>query len=350
MGNDYTTAAALFAGAQGSVAVSFTIFATVYSLLFSPIQGAMSGTSSGLAATTVIWVKYGVVAALMLWGCVRVLRSGETNLFGEMISRVLAPAAVVAYVLSAQYQTIVQALMSQINTWSNAMVAGVGGTAPTGGAPFDTLMNHAYAAGVAAYDALPITPSTLGQWLFITLIYFPLVAISLWFAFALFVIAQYLIYLLFAIGPIFVGFGAFQWSRFLFKGFVSAVASAMCTQVIIMALLAIAFQLETSVLNPIWQTGGGGQAANSNTWGTGLSLIGVAGSLVVMTYSAFKASAWAVGICGGIFDGVAPYVLGGMIAARGFAGGIRNAGSIATGGRSAVRPAVVPAGRSMSAP
>lgn len=352
MGNDFSSAAALFAGAQGTVAATFTFFATLYSALFSPIQNAMTSVSAGLASSTGTWVKLGVVAALMLWAATYALRSGGGNLFGEMITRVLAPAAVALYVLSSQYQTIVQALITQVNSWANDMVSGVGGTAVTGGAPFDTLLNHSFAAGVAAYDAMPITPSALGLWLFITLFYLPVTALAITFAFALFIISQYLIYVLFAIGPIFIGFGAFQFTRFLFKGFVSAMCSAICTQVIILALLALFFTVEQNLLNPIWHPGGG-QAANSNIWGMCLSLLGVAAAMVVFTYSAFKASAWAVGICGGIFDGVAPYVAAGAVAARGAAAAAMGTGrGIAgiSGGGSATRPVMTIAGRSLSAP
>lgn len=352
MDNDWTSAAALFAGAHGAITANFTIFAQLYAALFNPIHNAQAGIAANLASSTAVWMKLGAVAALMLWAIAFALRRGEGSAFSEIVTRVLAPIVVANYVLQSQYQTIVQAIIDQVNIWGNAMVSGVGGSAVTGGSPFDTIWNHAFAAGVAAWNAIPVPPITdaIGE-MFIIGLYMAVTAAAVGFAFALFIISQFLLYMLFAIGPIFIGFGAFQPTRFLLKGMVSALASAICTQVIILALLAVAFVVETNLLSPIWHPGGG-QPVNANIWGLIDNLMVFAVILCVCTISAFKASAWAVGICGGIFDGIAPWVSAGAAAARSMGAGASAAAGAMPLGKSpaAARPAMAVAGRNMSSP
>ena len=344
MDNDFTSAAGLFAGSQGAVFTGFQIFATLYSAVFSPIQGAMGSVSGNLASSTAALVKVGVVAALMLWAAVTALRHPDTPLFGEMITRVFAPAAVTLYILSSQYQVIVQALLNQVNTWSNDMVGGLGGSTITGGAPFDLLLNHSYAAGLAVENMGYGGLTGLGIFILICIYWF-VTGAAIAFAFVLFLVSQISLYVLFTIGPIFIGFGAFTFTRFLLKGMVSAVSSVICTQVIVMALLALAYTVEQSILAPVWSPGGGGQPANANIWGSIETLIQVAIVLVALTIAAFKASAYAVGICGGIFDGIAPWVTAGMVAARGFGGGVAGAASAMPVSQAFARPAMAVAGR-----
>jgi hypothetical protein len=45
---DFQQAQAMFAGAQGAVAVNVAIFAQIYSALFSPIHNAVAGIAGAL--------------------------------------------------------------------------------------------------------------------------------------------------------------------------------------------------------------------------------------------------------------------------------------------------------------
>jgi type IV secretory pathway VirB6-like protein len=153
-------------------------------------------------------------------------------------------------------------------------------------------------------------------------------------------VSQLGLYLLIAIGPLFVGFGAFQFTRFLLKGYVSAIASIICAQILVLALLAIAFTVENTIITPLMTT-----AANANLWGKVGTLITTGLLLVACTVLAVKASAYATGICGGIFDGIAPWAAAASMAWRG--GGKQLVSGAASAGTAVVRPFVV-AGRSLS--
>jgi hypothetical protein len=340
---DFQQAAAMFAQAQGAVAVNFAIFAQIYTALFSPFQNAVSGIAGTLSGTVAGWVTSGVVCMLMIWAAAMAL-TYETSLFDKMLTKVLIPAAVVLFILQGHYQDYIVTPATQFATSiGNTLVGGVGGNNLNGGAPFDTLWNKAYVAGIMVYNALPslLTPTGIGTALAV-LIYWAVAAAAIGFAFVLFLVSQVGMYLLLAIGPLFVGFGAFQFTRFLLKGYVSALASVICTQIIVLALLAIAYSVEQAIITPLVKV-----AANANIWGMIENLLVVGILLVACTVLAFKASAYAVGICGGIFDGIMPWFAAGAAMARPTASAASSAGGAVAGALPITRPFTV-AGRSLS--
>jgi hypothetical protein len=341
---DFQQAQAMFAGAQGAVAVNIAIFAQIYSALFSPIHNAVTGIAGTLSGTVAGWVTSAVVCMLMIWAAAMAL-TYETTLFDKMLTKVLIPAAVVLFILQGHYQTFVfDPATSLATSIGNTLVGNVGGTAINGGAPFDTLWNKAYAAGMTVYNAIPsivLDPKGLGMVLAV-LIYWAAAAVAVGFAFILFLCSQIGLYLLLAIGPLFIGFGAIQYTRFLLKGYVSALASVICSQVIVLALLAIASSVEQTIIQPLENA-----PANANLTGMMDQLLIVGILLAGCTVLAFKASAYAVGICGGIFDGVMPWFAAGAALARPVASAASSAGGAVAGALPVTRPFTV-AGRSLS--
>jgi type IV secretion system protein VirB6 len=342
MGNDMTTAAAYFADTAGPVATNFTIFAQVYTALFTPFQGAVGGVAGALSGTVAGWVTTGVVCMLMIWAAAMAL-TYETTLFDKMITKVLMPAAIVLFILQGHYQQYVtEPATTFAASIGNAIVGNTGGTVVNGGAPFDAVWTMAYGGGVAVYNVIPVSLKGLGLF-FVLAIYWVVAGAAVSFAFVLYLVSQLGLYLLIAIGPLFVGFGAFQFTRFLLKGYVSAVASLICAQILVLALLAIAFTVEKTILTPLTTT-----AHNANTLGMISTLITAGILLVACTVLAIRTSAYAAGICGGIFDSIAPWAAAASMAWRGgsqvassAAGATRGAATLAA------RPFVV-AGRSLS--
>ena len=340
MGEDFTTAAAAFANTAGPVATNFAIFAQVYTALFTPFQSAVGGIAGALSGTVAGWVTAGVVCMLMIWAATMAL-TYETTLFDKMITKVLMPAAIVLFILQGHYQQYVTEPASTFATEiGNAIVGNTGGTNINGGAPFDAVWNQAYAIGVKARLALPYSLTGLGL-LIAVVIYWVVAGAAVSFAFTLFLISELGLYLLLAIGPLFIGFGAFQFTRFLLKGYASAVASVICTQVIVLALLATAITVEKAIITPIMDS-----QANVDIWGLIQSMVTVGMLLCACTVLALKASAYAVGICGGVFDGLAPMVAA-AAARMAWRGGSQVASGAAGAGRAAARQLVV-AGRSLS--
>lgn len=299
------SAAVLFQPTQGAVTANFHIFADIFTAVMLPVHGAVNGVAGALSATVASWVKGFVLAAFMMWAMATLLAL-ETGFFEKLIGKVLIPVVIVLYLLQGHYdQFVVQPATSLVTDLGNAMVGNIGGSAPTGGGPFDTLWNKAYVAAVKTYLAIPnslMTPTGLGMALTVGL--YCLVAVAaVGFAFCMFLVSQIGLYVLLSIGPLFIGFGAFQFTRFLLKGYVSALASIICTEFILLALLALAFQVENATLTPLMNN-----PAKASIWGMISNLLVVGIILVVFTVIAWKSAAWAVGICGGIFDGIAPWL------------------------------------------
>ena len=87
-------------------------------------------------------------------------------------------------------------------------------------------------------------------------------------AFAMFVTSKVLLQLLVAVSPVFVGAGAFQPSRFLLRGFAGGIAGVITAQILVVALLGIAFNVENQLLAPVLAS-----AANANVTGLIASLL-----------------------------------------------------------------------------
>jgi type IV secretion system protein VirB6 len=342
MGNDFTTAAAAFANTAGPVATNFAIFVQIYTALFTPFQAAVGSVTGALSGTVAGWVTTGVVCMLMIWAAAMAL-TYESTLFDKMIIKVLMPAAIVLFILQGHYQQYVTDPATTFATSiGNTIIGNTGGTAVNGGAPFDAVWNKAYAGGVVVYQSASLLSLTGLGLIFAVVIYWVVAGAAVGFAFVLFLVSQLGLYLLIAIGPLFVGFGAFQFTRFLLKGYVSAVASLICAQILVLALLAIAFTVENTILTPLMAT-----AANANIMGMVGTLITTGILLAACTVLAFKASSYAVGICGGIFDGIAPWI---AAASMGWRGGSQLASGAAGAVSSVVSRPFVVAGRSLSGP
>ena len=67
MGNDFTSAQALFAGSNGPVATDFHVFASLYTALFTPFQSAVLGVIGTLLPLMAGAVTAGVGAMLVAW-------------------------------------------------------------------------------------------------------------------------------------------------------------------------------------------------------------------------------------------------------------------------------------------
>jgi type IV secretion system protein VirB6 len=266
----------------------------------------------------------------------------ETTLFDKMITKVLMPAAIVLFILQGHYQQYVTEPATTFATEiGNTIVGNTGGAAVNGGAPFDAVWSKAYAGGAAVSQAVSLLSLTGLGLFFAVVIYWVVAAAAVSFAFVLYLVSQLGLYLLIAIGPLFVGFGAFQFTRFLLKGYVSALASLICAQILVLALLAIAFTVENTILTPLVTT-----AANANVVGMVGTLITTGILLVACTVLAYRASAYAVGICGGVFDGIGPWIAA-VREIFGRASPGRDRSAAGAGSSVGTRPFVV-AGRSLS--
>ncbi len=190
------------------------------------------------------------------------------------------------------------------------VTGGLGQPAVNGGDPFDNVFNKAFKGGAKAFKALPI--SLRGAILALIIIaYWIAAACSVVIAFAEFAASKVLMQLVEAIAPIFVGLSAFPQTRFLLKGFVSGVAGIICAQILIVALLAIAFFVENQLLAPIIDA-----PDNANIVGMIVSVLLTGCVLGGCSVLAVKIPGIAVGLCGGVFDGFDQWIAAGRGAGR----------------------------------
>ena len=348
MGEDFTSAQALFAASNGPVGTDFHVFASLYTALFTPFQGAVQGVIGALLPLMAGAVTAGVGAMLIAWALtIAVGAESAGAVMNRMITRVLLPAAVVVFLLSsvATYQQWLVTWISQIpDDIGRAVTGGLGGTVVNSGDPFDNVWNKAYVAGATVFTNLPF--SLKGAVLALVVIaYWIAAAAAVLLAFTMFVTSKVLLQLLVAVSPVFVGAGAFQPSRFLLRGFAGAIAGVITAQILVVALLGIAFNVENQLLAPVLAS-----AANANVTGLIASLLITGCVLGACAVLAVKIPAIAIGISGGVFDGIAPWVAAGGMVARAAATGVRSIASAGAGAASTATAArsVATAGRSLS--
>ena len=348
MGEDFTSAQALFAASNGPVGTDFHVFASLYTALFTPFQGAVQGVIGALLPLMAAAVTAGVGAMLIAWALtIAVGAESAGAVMNRMITRVLLPAAVVVFLLSsvATYQQWLVTWISQLpDDIGRAVTGGLGGTVVNSGDPFDNVWNKAYVAGATVFTNLPF--SLKGAVLALVVIaYWIAAAAAVLLAFTMFVTSKVLLQLLVAVSPVFVGAGAFQPSRFLLRGFAGGVAGVITAQILVVALLGIAFNVENQLLAPVLAS-----AANANVTGLIASLLITGCVLGACAVLGVKIPAIAIGISGGVFDGIAPWVAASGMAARAAAAGARVIASISSGAGSTATAArsVATAGRSLS--
>ncbi|HET7882561.1 MAG TPA: type IV secretion system protein [Acetobacteraceae bacterium] len=346
MGEDFISAQALFAGSNGPVATDFHIFAALYTALFTPFQTAVQGVIGALLPLMAAAITAGVGAVLIAWALTIAIGAESAGaVLNRMITRVLLPAAVVLFLLSgvASYQQWLVTWISQLpDDIGRAVTGGLGGAAVNSGDPFDNVWNKAYVAGATVFTNLPF--SLKGAVLaLVVILYWIAAAAAVLLAFAMFVTSKVLLQLLIAVSPVFVGAGAFQPSRFLLRGFAAGIAGVITAQVLVVALLGIAFNVENQLLAPVLAS-----AANANVAGLIASLLITGCVLGACAVLAVKIPAIAIGLTGGVFDGMAPWVAAGGMVVRAAAAGVRGAVGLSSGTNSGTAGRQAIAGRSLS--
>lgn len=228
----------------------------------------------------------------------------------------------------------------------NALVGSVGGAQVSGGSLFDSVWNKAYAAGLVAYNAIPDT--WLGVGLCVAVVVYWGVAIAtVAVAFLVYVISHVLTALVIAIGPLFIAAAIFPVSRFLFNGWLSALASAILAQVLVLVMLSLMFNIETTELGKVTAQ----QGAGANVAGMLQTLLGVGALLLICALLTKQIPSIAMGIAGGVYHATGVYgaalIAGAAMAAKGARAAARALTPTSVAGPSSAG-ASRPAARSMS--
>jgi type IV secretion system protein VirB6 len=331
---------------DGLSAANWTIFTDIYNLVDTPLEGAINSIISALTGYVSGPLKYFIIFWLAGSAIVVAINPSGfplNRLAGQLIRAALAMSLVAS---AANYNQWIGQVAQQLPTdIGNALVGTVGGTAVTGGSLFDGVWNKAWTAGLTVYRGLPDSWRGLG--LAIGVLVFWLVAVAtVAVAFLVYVVSHVLTALVIAIGPLFAAAAVFPMSRFLFSGWLSALASSILAQVLVVTLLSLMMNVETTELAKVVAAQSGG----ANGPGQMQTLLGVAALLLICALLIKQIPSIAVGIAGGIYHATGVYAAslyaGAAAAARGAGAAIRAVSPASSvGGRIGTTR---PAGRSLS--
>ena len=322
MGNDFTTAQALFAGTTGPVSMTWTLFATLFTAVNTPLQADVNGIIGALTGWLLPIMRAATVVVLICAIVAACIDNLNAYIPVNTVFRVVLRAAVLIYLVGtagAFTQWVSGPLLNLPNELSNIVMGNAGGALPQGGAAFDTIWNHTYIACVKAYQAVAgWTPEGLALGI-VVLLLAGVAIIAIGYMFALYLIAYILLSLIVSVGPIFVATLLFKPTRHFFSGWLSAAVGAITTLLLISVLLSILIQTIEQTVNLVMNT-----ASNANTLGMVGSILGCAALLAVGAIMTRKIETISVGIAGGVYHESAAYMAMAGSAIVNAGGGVAN--------------------------
>jgi len=297
--------AATPAGAPATVDVNWTLFQTVYASIDLPLTNAVNGVLSALAGY-LNPMMIAMLTAYMMFTGFRMALAPNGAPMQTMMMDVVRGAIVVTLVGNADNfnQWIGTLFLTTIpNEIGQAINGSLGGGVPiNGGQQFDAVWNASYKAGLIVYDNLP-SVSMKGVLLSLCVFLFwgvALAAVAV--GFLMFLASSVLMALLVAIGPIFIACALWPASRAYFSGWIASCVSTLTAQILVVALMSLMFQVETTELARI-----ANGPTNANEVGQIGSLLGVAALLGICSLLAKQIPAVAVGIAGGAYHNLNSY-------------------------------------------
>jgi type IV secretory pathway VirB6-like protein len=325
---------------------NWAFFATLYAQILALVQGGANGILNGALG----YARPVVPAAVVAWIAFQAISVANGVVPMRSVCHGLIRAAVVVFLLQAanynQYVgTVAQAIPTQVTAAISA-----GGANVVGGAAFDNVWNAAAKAGVAVWKGIT-SYSLKGAMLFLLVgVYFIAALACIGAGFLVYLASTILLILLLNIGPLFVAMFAFPQTHKFAAGWVAAVASAIVTQILSVAILVLFTAAELATVNNVAVPGAGTDFLDQL-----FVLLEAALLLAVIASLVKQAPNIASSIASGAYQGVGS-LLGGAgkvatTAAKGTTGGIalaaRGAGAAASRMASPARVSQ-PTGRSLS--
>ena len=303
MGNDFTTAMAAYAGAtNGPVAMSWTLFATLFGLINDPMRAAVDGTIGSLTGTLIPLIRVATIAALII-GIIAAAISDNvpSSIPTGVIFKTLIRGAALIYLLGGAAvftQWVTGPLLALPNDLSNVILNGTGATKVTqGGQLFDTLWIHTFAADIKAAQRASFW--TAEGWVLgiIALLSALFSGLFIGYMFVKFLIAYMRLSIVAAIAPLAVASLVATQTRHWFGGWLNAAASCVLVIVLISVLLSVLIQAQQTQIDLVMNA-----PANANIMGMIGSAVGVAILCFVGANLTSEIPAIAVGITGGIYQ------------------------------------------------
>jgi type IV secretion system protein VirB6 len=326
-------------------------FATIYTALTTVIHGSVNGIINGGLA----YVRPVLLLAITAWISFQAIVVAKHLAPFSSLWRGVIRCAVVVMILqsAATYNQWVVSLAQAIPTEVGAAITQGGGNA-AGGAAFDNVFNTAAKAGLSVYDAIPGYSLKTLPFMFLVLIYIVVAFIAVFVGFIVYLASTILLYLLLAVGPLFVALFAFPQTAKFAAGWVAALVSCVLTQLFAVAILVLFTGVENVTIGTMVAAIQGNGNLLNNFVDCSVSLVEAAAVMALIALLLKQAPSFAATISGGVYQNVASVVGAPTSIAKGasdLASGARNMAQKMGGGGGNTAPAfrqTQPTGRSLS--
>jgi type IV secretion system protein VirB6 len=216
-------------------------------------------------------------------------------------------AAIVVFLMqAANYNQYISTLARAIpNEVGNALAAaGANAGSVASGAAFDTVWNAAAKAGLTAWEQVPkYSLSSIPLW-FAIIVYLAIALVAIGVSFLVYLASTILLLLLLAVGPLFVALFAFPQTFKFASGWVAALVSAIVTQILALAVLAMFVATEQATIARITTD----VAVNGNFIDAIITLAEAALLMWLIATLVKQTPSIAQGIAGGVYQNVSGIV------------------------------------------
>jgi len=287
----------------------WTFFSWIFQQIIPPVISSVQAIISALSAyvAPVLLVAIGAYLA----GRLIMLAYSPTQEPIGVFMKTLMKCAIAYWIVAsaATYnQYLGTLLLTTLPTEITRVVSGASGGNLTTlqGQVFDDIWGKAWSAGLAVYRNIPsYSFKGLALGMFIAMVYWPVALICISIGFMVFVVAQFALALLVAVGILFAALFPFTASRAYFDRWLSACLTMILLQVFIVAVLTILTAAESAVIAQLAMHNGtftsGDEIAQLQILFGGLLLFIVAG------IAAYRLPGLAEAVGGGVVVDVAAF-------------------------------------------
>jgi type IV secretory pathway VirB6-like protein len=248
------------------VNASLTIFTAIWNAIVLPIQAAEQPMVAALQTYVTTWFALAVAAyivALLLMAAFSPSESDATLLFRQIFLAGIVWS--IAATAAGTNLWVTGLINGAINSVSTAIAGTFGGAgAVLGATTFDKMGTQLFAVGLAVAENVPGYAIVRGLVIGCMVDCYAVLSIgAVAVMFVIYMISNVILQFVLGFSPLFVAFYMFQFSRFLFDGWLRVVIAAALMQVFIVALLTLFLTVLTTLITSL-TTGihGGGTLAS----------------------------------------------------------------------------------------
>lgn len=293
---------------------AWTIFAWITAALDQPLRAAVDGTIDQLFPPVLMVLGLLMTIWIALLGYRIALGRGESDALGAMVTGFIFAAAVGASITATVYHNDIEAVALDL---PNAVGNVVAGGAVTGNS-FDAMMGRSLTGGARVWREIGngwnVSTALLKL---LVLLFWGGAGITIAASYAVWLVARIALYLVIAVGPLFLPLFLFPFFRGYFSRFVGVVVSIIVLQIMIAILCGVMITAESGVLGQL--AGIGGTVDVDNPYPAAALLIGMGLIFLVCWKLLQELPGIAMSLSGGAYLGAAGRA---GAAVQGYAAGI----------------------------